>query len=236
MIEEIHTITYGNREISFRLEFVERKTMTIKVLPDTSVNVIVPLDSSILKIEEKVKSKAKWIVKQKKKYETFLPHTTERKFVNGETHLYLGRQYLLAIEKSKISNVKLYRGKLIVNYPKTDSATVEKILKNWYREKAQQTFEKVLIEKIQLFQKYNISKPEMEIKWMAKRWGSCTKNGKITLNTELIKAPKACIDYVLIHELCHLVHHNHTRNFYDLQSKILPDWERWKERLEMILA
>ena len=71
---------------------------------------------------------------------------------------------------------------------------------------------------------------------MEKRWGSCTRNGKITLNPEMIKAPKACIEYVMVHELCHLVHHNHTRDFYDLQSRMFPDWQKWKDKLEKTLA
>lgn len=71
---------------------------------------------------------------------------------------------------------------------------------------------------------------------MEKRWGSCTRNGKITLNTELVKAPKACIEYVMVHELCHLAIRNHTKDFYDLQAKLLPDWQKWKEKLEKTLA
>jgi len=71
---------------------------------------------------------------------------------------------------------------------------------------------------------------------MAKRWGSCTKAGKIILNVELIKAPKGSIEYVIIHELCHLVQHNHTKAFFDLQNIMMPDWKKWKERLEYCLA
>ncbi len=71
---------------------------------------------------------------------------------------------------------------------------------------------------------------------MEKRWGSCTCNGKITLNTELVKAPKVCIEYVMVHELCHLVIRKHTKDFYDLQAKIFPDWQKWKEKLEKTLA
>ena len=71
---------------------------------------------------------------------------------------------------------------------------------------------------------------------MAKRWGSCTPNGKIILNPELIKAPKGSIEYVIIHELCHLIHHNHTKAFYNLQQRMMPDWKKWKERLEYSLV
>ena len=87
-----------------------------------------------------------------------------------------------------------------------------------------------------LFKKYEIIKPELHIRSMEKRWGSCTPNGKIILNPELIKAPKGSIEYVIIHELCHLVHHNHTKSFYDLQEFMMPDWKKWKEKLEHSLV
>ena len=187
-------------------------------------------------IEEKLKLKSKWILKQQDQFETYRPGITERKYLNGETHLYLGRQYLLQVIKAESPSVKLYRGKMFVYTKDTDPKAVEKIIKIWYRHKATQISDKTLTDQINLFDQYNITKPEIEIKWMAKRWGSCTCNGKITLNTELVKAPKACIEYVMVHELCHLVIRNHTKDFYDLQAKLFPDWQKWKEKLEKTLA
>lgn len=229
-------LRYGTREIKFQLEFAQRKTLGIKVSPDLSVKVIAPLGSNIPDIEEKLKLKSKWILKQQDQFESYRPAKTERKYLNGETHLYLGRQYLLQIEKAKHSSVKLYRGKIIVYTKDTDPKVVERIIKKWYKQKATLVFDQALKEKLHLFTQYNINRPDMVIKWMEKRWGSCTRSGKITLNTELVKAPRACIDYVLVHELCHLVIRNHTKDFYDLQAKIFPDWQKWKERLERILA
>mgnify|MGYP006324426245 CR=1 FL=1 len=103
-------------------------------------------------------------------------------------------------------------------------------------EKAIEHFNSVLEEKINLFTKYDIEKPLVEIRSMSKRWGSCTVKGKVILNPELIKAPKGSIEYVMIHELCHLVHHNHTKAFYELQEKIMPDWKKWKTKLEYSLV
>lgn len=86
------------------------------------------------------------------------------------------------------------------------------------------------------FKPYNIGIPPLSIQRLKNRWGSCTPKGRIILNPEIIKAPSRCIDYVVIHELCHLVHHNHGKQFYQIQSKIMPDWERWKERLEKVMV
>lgn len=229
-------IDYGSKEIHFVLEFSYRKTLGIKVFPDASVKVIAPLNTKEEEIAEKVKAKAEWILRQQKKYATYQPGIPPRVYKNGETHLYLGRQYLLKIEKSEKVAVKLHRGKMLVFTPDLKSKAIEKILKNWYREKASLLFENALYERVPQFSKFEITKPEIAIRWMSKRWGSCTKNGKITLNPELVKAPKACIDYVMVHELCHLIHHNHTRDFYDLQTRMFPEWEKWKDKLEKTLA
>ena len=86
------------------------------------------------------------------------------------------------------------------------------------------------------FKKHKVEPSSIVFRNMPTRWGSCTPKGKIILNPELIKAPKGCIEYVIIHELCHLVHHDHTQKFIDLQTKEMPDWEKWKLKLEKLLA
>lgn len=100
----------------------------------------------------------------------------------------------------------------------------------------EEAFNKVLQEVLPLFRKYKITEPKLYIRKMSKCWGSCTKAGKIILKTELIKEPKGSIEYVIIHELCHFVHHNRTKAFFTLQDKIMPDWKKWKERLENSLT
>ena len=103
-------------------------------------------------------------------------------------------------------------------------------------QKAQSIFNEVIQSSFEKFSRYNIPFPTIQIRQMKKRWGSCTPTGKIILNPELIKAPKACIEYVIIHELCHLVHPNHNIAFLNLQEKIMPEWKKWKARLEYCLA
>jgi hypothetical protein len=109
-------------------------------------------------------------------------------------------------------------------------------LKEWYRNKAAKIFFDVLNSSFPKFSNYKIPFPVIQIRFMPKRWGSCTPSGKIILNPELIKAPKASIEYVITHELCHLIHPNHTKSFFNLQQKLMPDWKKWKQRLEYHLA
>lgn len=234
MIVKTKNIKYGKKEISYELIFQDRKTLGIKVFPEGSVKVFAPSDTSNEKIEEKVKAKVRWILKQQNEFLSYHPLTPPRKYANGETHLYLGRQYILHAEIAQNNQVKVYRGKLVVQHK--SNTKVETVVKKWYREKAVEHFNLVLEEKIYLFKKYDFEKPLVEIRSMTKRWGSCTVKGKLILNPELIKAPKGSIEYVMIHELCHLVHHNHTKAFYDLQEKIMPDWKKWKTKLEYSLV
>ena len=227
-------IQFGSKEIVFDLEYQERKSLGITVFPDRSVAVKAPLDVAIEKIQEKVRKRAPWILKQQSFFLSFEPLTPPRKYISGESHLYMGRQYRLKIYDSSKDTVKLKRGFLEVYAH--DKAKVKKLLFDWYKERADLKFPEIAEKWIVRFKKYGVEPSSMIIKWMDKRWGSCTPKGKIILNVELMKAPKRCIEYVVVHELCHLIHHNHSAAFFELQTKEMGDWRQWKERLEKILA
>ena len=236
MQDTLHQVNYGSKRILYSLSFTARKSLGIRVTPNGDVNVIAPLNTELIDINKKVKSKADWILKQQSFFNGYRPIIPSRKFVNGETHLYLGRQYKMQILKGDIDEVKIYRGTMAITTKKTESIYIEKLVEDWYKIKALFHFEELLIICLEKFKKYKIGKPVLYIRKMQKRWGSCTKAGKIILNTELIKAPKASIEYVIIHELCHLVHYNHNKDFYELQQNLFPDWEKWKEKLEQSLS
>lgn len=230
----VHAIQFGSKEITFSLRYSARKSLGITVTPDMDVIVKAPVDVSIEKIKEKVKKKAAWIIKQQSFFLTFYPKTPERKFVSGETHLYLGRQYRLKVSTG-LKNEVTHRGSYIEITTK-DKAKANELLRQWYRDKAKEKFGVIAEPLIEKFKKYKVEPTALYIQDMPTRWGSCTPKGKIILNPELIKAPKHCIEYVIIHELCHLVHRDHTQNFIDLQTKEMPDWEKWKNKLENLLA
>ncbi|SOE21223.1 hypothetical protein SAMN06298216_1694 [Spirosomataceae bacterium TFI 002] len=228
------SIQFGSHTISFYLTFSERKTLGITVRPDYTVWVKAPMDADLAKIKTKVRKKAPWILKQQSFFLSFHPKQTVKKYVSGETFLYLGTQYFLLV---KIANTPLVRraGKELIVYAKTKEAA-KHVLKKWYIAQAHIVFRKVAAPIIEDFKKYGVEPSQLVLRDMPTRWGSCTPRGKIILNPELVKAPKGCIEYVITHELCHLVYHDHTTNFYDLQSKHMPTWEKWKMRLERLLA
>lgn len=207
--------------------------MAIIVHPDLTFQVVAPLDAKIERIEEKIIKRGLWIIKQQRYFEDFLPRTPEREYVSGETHLYLGKRYLLKIKEGYKNSVKLYGGILNVTINKESKTSAKHLLTGWYKEHAEIALFKHYQKNLELFNHYEISTPEMKIQRMKKRWGSYTSSGNIILNPELIKAPVKCIDYVIIHELCHAVEPHHTRSFYQILKGIMPDWKRWKDRLEI---
>jgi predicted metal-dependent hydrolase len=228
------TIRYGSREITFQISFSQRRTLGIMVTPDSQVEVKAPLETSLEKVKDKVRKKAAWILKQQNFFLSFQPKMPPRRFLNGETHLYMGRQYRLHVIKSKIESVKL-RGKFI-EVTTGDKSRVQMLVTRWYQEHAHTKFLSIAEPLIRKFRKYKVEPSSIVLREMPTRWGSCTPKGKVILNPELIKAPRGCIEYVIIHELCHLIHHDHTQKFIDLQCKEMPDWEKWKMRLEKLLA
>ncbi|MDW5289151.1 SprT family zinc-dependent metalloprotease [Formosa sp. PL04] len=228
------SLKYGPEEIVYTLYFRERKTLGITVNPDRTTEVNAPIGSSIKKIEEKIHKRAAWILKQQDHFLSFEPRETARKFVSGESHLYLGRQYQLQLITSNEEKVKHIGGKIEVRT--INSSKAEKLLEAWYLEKAETWFHNIAEPLINHFKKYRVEPNKLEIRKMQNRWGSCSTKGRILLNPELIKAPKACIEYVITHELCHLVHRDHTNAFFELQQKEFPEWKKWKNKLEVLLA
>jgi predicted metal-dependent hydrolase len=232
-----YTVQYGKTPISYFLVRKSRKTMAIEVHPDLSVKVIAPTNATVEDIESKLIKRGSWIIKQKQYFESFLPRTPKREYVSGETHLYLGRRYVMKVQKGDKSEVKLKASQLIVTINKRAiHTTAQHVLAGWYKSRGEKILEKHLQKNLEAFKHHNIEEPQLIIKRMKKRWGSLTSTKKLTLNPELIKTPVKCIDYVIIHELCHLIHPHHGKEFYLLQDKMMPDWRRWKDRLEKTLV
>jgi hypothetical protein len=230
----MHTIQYGTKQIRFSITNRKRKSIAVEVHPDTSVQIKAPLDCDIDDIKKVVSKRSKWIITQQKFFEQFLPETPKREYVAGETHSYLGRKYILKISDSAENKVTIKGGYLVVHTQNKTEENIKHLLTEWYYKRATKVFEKVYNEAFQKFNQYNIVKPEIQIKRMKNRWGSYTSSGNILINPEIIKAATVCIEYVMIHELCHLIERNHSKKFYNLLEKMAPDWQRWKLKLEKL--
>jgi predicted metal-dependent hydrolase len=233
---EHHEVSFGKQRIPFSLEFRDRERLAISVNPDRTVSVVAPTGRSVEEVLGRVQMRAGWIVKQRMHFDQFHPLTPPRRFVSGETHLYLGRQYRLKVIKSKDSVVKLVgRFLLVQSTDRDDAAGISQLLDDWYLDHARKVFARRLDACLEMARSLSLSTPEVVVRKMSKRWGSCTKSGRILLNIELVKTPLHCVDYVIMHELCHLKIHDHSPRFYRLLSRCMPDWEKRKKKLESIV-
>ncbi len=227
-------IQYGTTTIRYRLEHRERRTLGIEVHPDGQVIVLAPEHAVLEMVQARVLKRAGWILRRQREFASYPPPQPERRFVPGETHRYLGKQYRLSVTLDKPEGVKLARGFLNVTTP--DSARVSVLLERWFRTRAEAVFAErvaVCLERVSGFG--ILHSGEFKLKRMAKRWGSCTPGGTIYLNPLLIGAPKECIDYVITHELVHTVHLHHQREFYALLSRCFPNWRTVRGKLNSIV-
>jgi predicted metal-dependent hydrolase len=233
----MRTLQYGSRQIPYRLELRDRKTLAITVFPDLSVRVRAPRQAADAAIEQVLRRRASWILRQQRFFAQFQPRTPPREYVSGETHLYLGRQYRLRVRAAEREGVGLNAGYLYVFTPEPgEAARVRQLLARWYRARARRWFRTRLGACLRSAAGRGLDPPRLQIRRMAARWGSCGPSGTLTLNVDLIRAPRACVDYVIVHELCHLRHPNHSPEFYRLLETSMPDWRERKLRLEKMLA
>lgn len=211
--------------------------MEIAVHPDSAVIVKAPAQSDISLIEKKIIKRARWILRQLNYFKQFNPRTPDRCYVNGETHMYLGKQYRLKLAEGSENSVKLSRGLFHItcrNVPTPETA--KNLLNQWCSEKAQLKFTESMDCCWQKLNSHGMGKPRLSIKRMQKRWGSLSDIGTVTLNTDLIRAPKEYIDFVVTHELCHLKYHAHSPEFYKLLDSVIPGWEKIKHKLELSMV
>ena len=235
---EMFEIPYGSRTIGFRLERRARKTLSISVNPDQGIDVVAPLDAPIEKVFEKVRKRAPWITRQVQYFDQFQPRTPERRYIAGETHMYLGRQYKLKVAHSIQECVKLYRGRLVVETLRPrQTARTKLLVENWYRERAHIKFPERLILCRERFPNAEEFLPSaLMVRQLKQRWGSMTPTGKLILNPALLRASVDTIDYVITHELCHIKYAHHGPAFVELLTRVLPDWVKRKAKLERQLA
>ena len=221
-----------------RIVYSQRKTLQLEVLPDMSVRMLAPLGAKAEVCSRMLLKRRDWVQAQLKYFSQFHPLTKPREYVSGETHLFLGRRLRLKVVSGPTKGVKATRQHLAVCAGRTTSVRlVEATLWQWYREQAADLFQERLLG---CMVKLNIPKAEgpkdLIIRRYKSRWGSMSPTGVLGLNLDLIRAPIECIDYVIIHELCHLRFPHHGPRFWDLLERVMPDWRKRKSKLERLTA
>lgn len=228
-------INFGTRTIEYSLERKVVKNINLTVKPSSEVYVSANHETSLELIENLIRSKGNWIIKNIDYFDSVRPlKMPEKDFVSGESFRYLGRQYRLKVIESNEDFVKFYRGYIYLYTREIDNRlNKERLLKSWYDRRRTIIFREALDRIYPLVKNHGVEYPELKFRKMKNRWGSCYINEKkIILNEVLIKAPKDCIDYVILHELIHFIYKNHDENFYKMLFLLMPDWEERKNILD----
>lgn len=234
---EQRTLEYGKTSIDYQLFYTDRETLAIHVHPDLQVTVEAPLGSDFPEIEKRLRKRASWILRQQRNFRRYSFDIPPRRYVSGETHRYLGKQYQLKVLQAENEKeyVKMDREHILVGVrEKSNPERVKKLLTGWYRQQAYEIFRERVETWFPRFERYSIKHPEVIVRQMRSQWGSCSIKGKMNLNLKLVMVPRQFIDYVIVHELCHLIEHNHGSAFYVLMSKIMPGWEEKRESLNRL--
>ncbi len=227
------SVYYGERFIPFTIEprTGHGHKVRIKVYADKRVVVQAPLQANYDDIIEAAQKRARWIQQQLIIFSTHCNDVLPRLYVSGESHFYLGRRHLLkvTVDRQHAAQVKLLQGVLQVYTPSAEKTRT--LLMGWYKQRANDVFDRrleALLDKIWWLE----DKPAFTLRMMQTQWGNCSPAGVLTLNPHLVKAPTPCIDYVLLHEICHIAEHNHSQQFYRLVEQIMPQWQSVKTRLD----
>jgi predicted metal-dependent hydrolase len=202
----------------------KRKTLALIVKPDASLVVRAPLRTPEISIWEFVEQHAGWI--EKKQAEALAARLpAPKQYVPGEMFPYLGTTYPLEITKGQKKPLILEASFKLAESAQSQAALA---FEHWYRGQAKQ----ILSERVNLFaDQYGFQYQKIGITSARTRWGSCSVNGSLNFSWRLILAPIAAVDYVVIHELVHTVHHNHSKRFWQRVEKIMPDYKERKKWL-----
>ncbi len=228
----MNNINFGNTKISYDLiRYDSEDYVTLSMSPNKGLIVKAPQGLNKEKVEELILKKAKWIIEKKSLINELVKMPIKKEFMSGENIQYLGRNYRLKILNSEQEKVKLYRGKLFVktNNKKNSEQIKEQIIK-WYKKHAK----KKIKERIKIYEKkLDVTPEKIRIRKFNKRWASCTKGKKLNFNWKIIMAPMRILDYVIVHELCHLKINKHSKLFWQKVSTIIPDYKKRKEWLRI---
>lgn len=210
-----------------------RRSLELRLYPDRRIEVRVPLRASEYEISAFIASKSAWLQRRL----SALPEQVSQpslKYCQGEAHLFLGERYPLSLNPARRSATALTNDRIEMLLPAPeDERRVALQLSRWYRAQAETVFNRIIDQHFPFFAERGHNRPSLRIRAMKSRWGSLSSRGYINLNAELIKTGLACIEYVVVHELCHLEHMNHGPGFRRLLSQRLPDWEQRKRELNL---
>jgi predicted metal-dependent hydrolase len=223
--------------IKYRLVYSNRKSISIIVSPGRIVTVRAPHGSRAEAVNRFVLQKSAWIMKHLDKQDKLTMLNRGKSYTDGEKHLFRGIEMTLTLRPSQKVYVRQYDTTIEAGLPDpANSGAVKVLLGKWYRQRAVEIIPARMREILERFRSYGFAPSALTIRPLKSRWGSCTSRNRITISSELVKLDPVFTDYVIIHELCHLMHHNHGKDFYTLLRELVPDYTELRKELRRYLA
>lgn len=217
--------------ITYKVIYSQRRTLGLCIKADGSLIIRVPAGTSDRVIKRLLEEKKNWILKHTIRIAEQVQVAT-RTFTNGEMHLFRGQYRTLTIIDSDKQFCRFADTSIEVGTTSKNKDHIRKILYAGYRNEAMNIFPGMLKNLLEKMELKGFKPAGLKIRTMKSRWGSCSSKGFITLNSDLVRLNDIYIEYVMMHELCHLKHHNHGNGFYVLLSELCPDWKRLRRELK----
>ena len=210
------------------------KNVHLKVYRNLEVAISVPKNAEYSWIKQFVEGKKYWIEKQLDKYRKSSGYNNLEDLKSGSSTQFLGKDLRVYITKSENNEVVLNEKSVTIFLIDVENKEKENSLfANWWRNQAEKIYDTIVNQFMPIFIRHGVSKPIISIRKMKTLWGSCSKYlNKITLNEYLLKADIRCIEYVILHELTHLIYNAHDKDFYDFLTIYMPDWKERKKQLD----
>lgn len=213
-----------------------RKTIQISIDRQQQIIVHAPRQIPLKQIQNLLLERTDWLIKNRQKVQARIPEKFVPQWINGEIHYYLGEGFPLNIRQGDRLHCDLEQNAFQICVGQIeDTRKIQFLMRHWYQRQAKILFR----ERLDYWQaqterllKLDQAKIPLRIKTMKTRWGSCSSLGRINLNLQLIQMPLDCLDYVIVHELCHFQEMNHSKRFWSLVAQCFPNWQHSKTLLK----
>jgi len=221
-------------DFKYRIVYSRRRTITISISPDNGVVVKAPYLTPGGTIKRFVNDKSEWIKKILAGFKSLKRIDNVKGYSDGDSILLFGRDFRLKLYQLDRNSVRIGAGDTIeAGYVKDNNPLIIRaMLEGWFKyiaqDKIRQKFREILVR----YDNYRFRPGDLVVRAMKKRWGSCSTKGKIAISYDLVRLDEVFTEYVILHELCHLKHHDHSSNFYRLLSEVYPDWKKVREELK----
>lgn len=229
------TFSYNGQIIEYTLNRRAKRNVNFRIKENGEISISAPKYVSKNELKKMILKRADWLIETKKKIISKTHNKIEKNIKNGSTTFFNGNQYQVKIISSIANSITFDRDFIIIKIKSKyfeNNEYINRFFKNWLKEYEYYLCDKLIDKYIEIFKKYNLKKPDLTIREMSSRWGSCipAKN-KITINQKLIYSPFICLEYVVLHEVSHLIEANHSKKFYALIENVMPDWKKRRQLL-----